>query len=60
MQTQHSDIALGGLLAGALATAVLQSSSATTVLIVGFITAGLMNFQQSIGVIIGSKQTPPV
>jgi phosphate:Na+ symporter len=44
-----------GTLAGALITALIQSSSITTVLVVGFISAGLMSFQQSIGVIIGSN-----
>ncbi|MCP5141195.1 MAG: Na/Pi cotransporter family protein [Gammaproteobacteria bacterium] len=41
--------------AGATITAVIQSSSITTVLVVGFITAGLMTFQQSIGVILGAN-----
>ncbi|NJN84963.1 MAG: Na/Pi cotransporter family protein [Caldilineaceae bacterium] len=40
--------------AGAFVTAIIQSSSVTTVLVVGFITAGLMSFQQSIGVILGA------
>ena len=44
-----------GALTGALVTAVVQSSSATTVLVVGFITAGLMTLQQSVGVIIGAN-----
>lgn len=42
-------------LAGAGVTAVIQSSSITTVLLVGFISAGVMNFQQSIGVILGAN-----
>ncbi len=42
-------------LAGATVTAVIQSSSITTVLLVGFITAGLMTFTQSIGVILGAN-----
>jgi phosphate:Na+ symporter len=42
-------------LAGAGVTAVIQSSSITTVLVVGFISAGVMNFQQSIGVILGAN-----
>lgn len=42
-------------LAGATVTAVIQSSSITTVLVVGFITAGVMTFQQSIGVILGAN-----
>ena len=41
--------------AGAAVTAVIQSSSVTTVLVVGFITAGIITFQQSIGVILGAN-----
>ncbi len=41
--------------AGILITAVIQSSSVTTVLIVGFISAGLLNLSQSIGVILGAN-----
>ena len=44
-----------GLLTGAGITAVVQSSSVTTVLIVGFISAGLMSFVESIPVILGSN-----
>ena len=40
---------------GAIVTAVIQSSSVTTVLVVGFITAGLMSLSQSIGVIMGAN-----
>ena len=43
------------LLAGAGITAVIQSSSATTVMIIGFVNAGLMNLAQSIGVIFGAN-----
>lgn len=43
-----------GLFAGAFVTSVIQSSSVTTVLLVGFITAGLMSLEQSIGVILGA------
>ena len=42
-------------IAGAAITAVVQSSSVTTVLIVGFISAGLLNLSQSIGVILGAN-----
>jgi phosphate:Na+ symporter len=42
------------LFAGAFVTAVIQSSSVTTVLVVGFISAGLMSLSQSIGVILGA------
>ncbi|WP_295509791.1 Na/Pi cotransporter family protein [Accumulibacter sp.] len=44
-----------GLGTGAVVTAVIQSSSVTTVLLVGFISAGLMSLPQSVGVIIGAK-----
>ena len=44
-----------GLATGAGITAVIQSSSVTTVLVVGFITSGLMTFEQSIGVILGAN-----
>ena len=40
---------------GAFVTGVIQSSSVTTVLVVGFISAGLMTLQQSIGVIMGAN-----
>ncbi len=45
---------LGGI-TGAFVTAILNSSSVTTVLVVGFITAGIMTLQQSIGVIMGAN-----
>ncbi|MEX2216064.1 MAG: Na/Pi cotransporter family protein [Phycisphaeraceae bacterium] len=41
--------------AGATVTAIIQSSSVTTVLLVGFVSAGLISMQQSIGVIIGAN-----
>jgi len=44
-----------GALTGALVTAIIQSSSVTTVLVVGFTTAGLMSFAQSIGIIMGAN-----
>lgn len=44
-----------GVLAGALCTAVLQSSSATTVMVLGFVTAGLMNLPQAISIILGAN-----
>jgi phosphate:Na+ symporter len=40
---------------GAFVTAVIQSSTVTTVLMVGFISAGLMSLEQSIGVIMGAN-----
>ncbi len=44
-----------GVVTGAFVTAIIQSSSVTTVLVVGFITAGLMSMTQSIGVIMGAN-----
>jgi phosphate:Na+ symporter len=44
-----------GLLTGALVTATVQSSTVTTVLLVGFISAGLLTMSQSIGVIMGAN-----
>ena len=44
-----------GVLAGALVTAVLQSSSATTVMVIGFVSAGLMSLPQAISVIFGAN-----
>jgi phosphate:Na+ symporter len=44
-----------GAITGAFVTAVIQSSSVTTVLVVGFITAGLMSMSQSVGVIMGAN-----
>ncbi len=44
-----------GAITGAFVTAILNSSSVTTVLVVGFTTAGIMTLQQSIGVIMGAN-----
>ena len=44
-----------GAMTGAFVTAVVQSSSVTTVLVVGFVSAGMMSMSQSIGVIIGAN-----
>ena len=46
---------LMGILLGALVTAIIQSSSATTVMVVGFVNAGLMNLTQAISVIMGAN-----
>lgn len=46
---------LMGALAGALVTTVLQSSSATTVMVIGFVSAGLMSLPQAISVIFGAN-----
>ncbi len=44
-----------GVLLGAFITAIIQSSSATTVMVVGFVNAGIMNLAQAIGVIMGAN-----
>ncbi len=44
-----------GLFTGFLVTAIIQSSSATTVMLVGFVNAGLMSLQQAIHVILGAN-----
>lgn len=44
-----------GVVLGAAITAVIQSSSATTVMVVGFVNAGLMNLAQAMGVIMGAN-----
>lgn len=44
-----------GVLLGAFITAVIQSSSATTVMVVGFVNAGIMNLSQAMGVIMGAN-----
>ena len=46
---------LMGIALGALVTAIIQSSSATTVMVVGFVNAGLMNLTQAISVIMGAN-----
>ncbi|MBE5956604.1 MAG: Na/Pi cotransporter family protein [Lachnospiraceae bacterium] len=44
-----------GVLVGALVTAIIQSSSATTVMVVGFVNAGILNLIQAVGVIMGAN-----
>ncbi|MFY9177824.1 MAG: Na/Pi cotransporter family protein [Caldicoprobacterales bacterium] len=44
-----------GLLVGTIVTAIIQSSSATTVMVVGFVNAGIMSLQQTVGVIMGAN-----
>ena len=46
---------LAGFLTGLGVTAVIQSSSATTVMVVGFVNSGVMSLRQSIGVIMGAN-----
>lgn len=47
--------AVMGVLAGAVTTAVLQSSSATTVMAIGFVSAGLLKLPQAISIIFGAN-----
>ncbi len=44
-----------GVVVGALVTMVIQSSSATTVMVIGFVNAGLMTLSQAVGVIMGAN-----
>lgn len=44
-----------GVITGVIVTALIQSSSATTVMVVSFVNAGLMNLTQAIGVIMGAN-----
>ncbi len=44
-----------GVLLGALVTGVIQSSSATTVMVVGFVNAGIMKLSQAVGIIMGAN-----
>jgi len=45
---------LAAVVSGALVTAIIQSSSATTLMLIGFVSAGLVTFPQSLGVILGA------
>ena len=44
-----------GILVGTIVTMIIQSSSATTVMVVGFVNAGLMNLYQAVGIIFGAN-----
>ena len=55
VHTKKSALDLYISLAGALVTAVLQSSSATTVMVIGFVSAGLMSLPQAISIIFGAN-----
>ena len=46
---------IAGLVTGASITGVIQSSSATTVMLVSFVSAGLINLQQSLGIMLGAN-----
>jgi phosphate:Na+ symporter len=52
--TVMSRTRLAAVLSGALVTAILQSSAATTLMLIGFVSAGLMTFRQTLGVILGA------
>src|SRR5258706_11495726 len=58
---------LAAVASGALVTSIIQSSSATTLMLIGFVSAGLVTFRQSLGVILGADigttvtvQLPPL
>ncbi len=55
MLARFTTTPLRGVLTGALGTAVIQSSSATTVLTVGFVGAGLLTMLQALGIIYGAN-----
>ncbi len=44
-----------GIVVGSIVTAIIQSSSATTVMVVGFVNAGIMTLKQAIGIIMGAN-----
>ena len=50
-----TDNPVKGFLLGLVVTAVIQSSSATTVMVVGFVNSGIMQLHQAIGIIMGSN-----
>lgn len=53
--TRFTKTPVSGAATGAITTALIQSSSATTVTAVGFVSAGLMTFKQSLGIIFGAN-----
>ena len=53
--SKQTDNPLKGFFLGLCVTAVIQSSSATTVMVVGFVNSGIMELHQAIGVIMGSN-----
>ncbi len=52
---RYTHCPLSGAMTGALGTALVQSSSATTVAAVGFVEAGLMHFSEALGIIFGAN-----
>lgn len=53
--TKMTNNPIKGVLLGAGITAVIQSSSATTVMVVGFVNSGLMRLEQAVGIIMGAN-----
>lgn len=53
--TKMTDNPIKGVLLGAGTTALIQSSSATTVMVVGFVNSGLMRLEQAVGIIMGAN-----
>jgi phosphate:Na+ symporter len=52
--TVMSRTRLAAVASGALVTSIIQSSAATTLMLIGFVSAGLMTFRQTLGVILGA------
>ena len=52
--TRMTRTRLAAVASGALVTSIIQSSSATTLMLIGFVSAGLVTFPQSLGVILGA------
>ncbi len=52
---KYTDTTWKSFLAGILITAIMQSSSAVMVIVIGLVAAGIMNFRQSIGIILGAN-----
>lgn len=52
---QLTNTPVKGILLGAVVTAIIQSSSATTVMVVGFVNSGMMKVAQAIGIIMGAN-----
>ena len=53
--TKMTDNPAKGFLLGLIVTSIIQSSSATTVMVVGFVNSGIMTLHQSIGIIMGAN-----
>ena len=55
MLEKLTDSPIKGVFLGFVVTAVIQSSSATTVMVVGFVNSGIMKLRQAVGVIMGAN-----